>query len=170
MSDRPPGDLVLDPCLAWGEEHPYRRLNARLETLGKTRVTPSSTMAEIHDCYYDLMAPGSRQDGDRQAWDELRKVGSRLLADFFLYEVSKIDPEEALGQSGRVEMPVELPDFRRMAEIPVDVAAALEPPERFELGERPGPVDLTAHEPPPLDLGSMPPPLAAYLDDREIDD
>lgn len=172
MSDRPRSKLILDASHPWDGENPYRRLGARLEALGRASVTPDSTTAEICDCYYDLMAPGAHQAGDRQAWDELRKVGSRLLADFFLYEIAEIDPQEVLDRSRGIEMPVELPDFSRLAEIPIDVTAALKSRERFEPGDRPKPVDLPAEvlEPPPLDLGPMPPPLAAYLDDGEIDD
>jgi hypothetical protein len=166
-----PRKLILDPLLPWDGEHPYRHLAVRLEALGKPPVGPGSTMAEIRDCYYDLMAPGSDRTADRRAWDELRKVGSRLLADFFLYEVAEVDAPAALERMAAVEMPVELPDFRRLAEIPVDFAAALDPAERIEAAARPGPVELPAavREPPPLDLGPLPPPLADYLDDEAVE-
>jgi hypothetical protein len=55
------------------------------DTLAPFGVTPDSTMKHIRDAGFDLMEqPGGMTKTQRRAWDALRKVETRLVADFLL--------------------------------------------------------------------------------------
>ena len=46
-------------------------------------ITPDSTMEQIRDVSFDLMEqPGGMTKTQRRAWDALRKIETRLVADF----------------------------------------------------------------------------------------
>jgi hypothetical protein len=70
--------MYKDPLLRWSGRFPY-------EVLADAGITPESTMREILDASFDLMARGQMTAEARQAWDELRLVSRRLVVDFFLY-------------------------------------------------------------------------------------
>ncbi|HSS52637.1 MAG TPA: hypothetical protein VLX28_27150 [Thermoanaerobaculia bacterium] len=70
--------MFKDPLLRWSGRFPY-------EVLAGAGVTPDSTIREILDASFDLMAQGRMTAETRQAWDELRLPSRRLVVDFFLY-------------------------------------------------------------------------------------
>lgn len=81
-----------DPLTQWDGPFPYDVL----DTVG---VGPDSSMSEVRDASFDLMARGMTQE-ERAAYDELRLVKNRLVIDFFLYRVDPArwlpgDSEEA---------------------------------------------------------------------------
>lgn len=53
-------------------------------------VTPNSPMKYVRDISFDLMEqPGGMTKTQRQAWDALRKVETRLVADFLSWPPSE---------------------------------------------------------------------------------
>jgi hypothetical protein len=80
--------MFKDPLLRWSGHHPY-------DVLANAGITPDSTLREILDVSFDLMAQGLMTAEARQAWDELRLVSRRLVVDFFLYPVDL--PADAAG-------------------------------------------------------------------------
>lgn len=72
--------MVRDPLLRW----PGRFTYGALEEAG---IGPGSTMAEILDASYELMARGRMTPEVRRAWDELRRPAGRLVVDFLLYDL-----------------------------------------------------------------------------------
>lgn len=56
------------------------------DILGPFKVTPNSTMKQIRDVGFDLMEQlGGMTKSQRRAWDALRKVETRLVADFLFW-------------------------------------------------------------------------------------
>jgi len=74
---------MKDPLFQWDGPFPY-------DVLATVGVTPDSTMQQVNDASFDLMAQGMTPKV-RAAWDELRLVRRRLVVDFFLY---RLDEEE----------------------------------------------------------------------------
>lgn len=72
--------MLKDPLTTWNGLFPY-------DALAPIGVTPASSMRDIMDASFDLMAQGLMTPEVRQAWDELRFTQRRLLVDFFLYQV-----------------------------------------------------------------------------------
>ena len=73
---------MKDPLFKWDGPFPY-------EVLASVGIAPTSTMQQINDASFDLMAKGMSQE-ERTAWDELRLVKKRLVVDFFLYQSDEI--------------------------------------------------------------------------------
>lgn len=155
--------LVKDPHLPWLGDFPYDRLNAALALLGRPLVGPSSTAREVLDVSFHLMESGRPvAAAERAAWDELRLVERRLLADFFLYEAAPL-PDGALdAERWALPVPVEMPDLLLLAADPPDLAA-IAAPAGFDPCPAPAPLPLTSMTPPPLDLGELAPSLDAFL-------
>lgn len=72
---------MQDPLLDWDGVFPY-------DALAAVGVTPQSTMQQIRDVSFDLMARGMSVE-ERAAWDQLRLVEKRLVVDFFLYQTDE---------------------------------------------------------------------------------
>ena len=70
--------MIKDPELKWNGPFPY-------DVLAAAGLTPHSTMREVKDASFVLMARDAMTPEVRAAWDELRLTPRRLLADFFLY-------------------------------------------------------------------------------------
>jgi hypothetical protein len=73
--------MLKDPLTTWDGLFPY-------DALAPAGITPDSSMKEIMDASFDLMAQGLMTPEIRAAWDELRIKQKRLLVDFFLYPIS----------------------------------------------------------------------------------
>ena len=73
---------MKDPLLRWDGPFPY-------EALANVGITPTSTMQQINNAGFDLIAQGMSQE-ERAAWDELRLIRKRLSVDFFLYQSDKV--------------------------------------------------------------------------------
>ena len=79
--------MVKDPLTKWDGPFPY-------DALASVGITPNSTMKEVMDASFELMAQGLMTPEVRAGWDKLRLKGNRLLVDFFLYQ---FDPQEKLN-------------------------------------------------------------------------
>jgi hypothetical protein len=69
---------MRDPLFRWPEPFPYDQLR-------RFGISPTSTQKEINNVGFDLLEDGSTQE--REAWDQLRLVRSRLFVDFFFYQM-----------------------------------------------------------------------------------
>ena len=74
---------MRDPLFQWDGPFPY-------DVLAPVGITPASTMQQVNDAGFDLMAQRMTPEA-RAAWDELRLAKRRLVVDFFLYQ---LDEEE----------------------------------------------------------------------------
>lgn len=72
--------MLKDPLTQWNGSFPY-------DVLAGIGITPASTMREILDTSFDLMAAGQMTPEVRRAWDELRIADRRMVVDFFLYQI-----------------------------------------------------------------------------------
>lgn len=66
-----------DPLTQWEDGFPY-------DLLAPSGVGPSSTMRQIRDASFALMAQGAMTPQVRRAWDTLRRPERRLVVDFFM--------------------------------------------------------------------------------------
>ncbi len=156
-------ELFADPHLPWRGGFPYQRLTERLQQRGKPGLGPSSSAREVQDALFDLM---SRKD--REILDEIRYLDRRLVVDFFMYRFRGSLAEVTSAQWDR-PMPVEMPDFRTLAEDPVDLAGDLEIPDAVDLGPAPRPVDLAGELDltPLIDIGAVDSAAAAMLEEDD---
>lgn len=69
---------IPDPSAACARGNPYA-------VIASAGVTPDSTLAEMREASFALMAREDLDDSWRDAWDELRIVPRRLVVDFFFY-------------------------------------------------------------------------------------
>ena len=90
--------MLKDPLTKWDGLFPY-------DALAPVGITPNSSMQEVKDASFELMAQGLMSPEVRAAWDELRIKEKRLLVDFFLYQ---FDPTEELNKAmGRLQQKLE---------------------------------------------------------------
>ena len=82
--------MLKDPSNQHGSLSPY-------DLLAPVGITPESSMKEVMDASFDLMAQGLMTPEVRQAWDELRLPQRRFFVDFFLYN---LDPSTELAEAG----------------------------------------------------------------------
>lgn len=157
--------LLKDPDLPWEGPFPYDELAARLLAVGAAPVGPESTAEVIKDAFFDLMAGGSAPQEARAAWDALRLIDERLVADFFLYEVPEPDVDRALAELARSDPPVELPDFRKLADVQPD-AQLLPPLPAVSVGRAPK-LSVVTIEEPPLDLRLDDVDLFVFLEEAD---
>ncbi len=102
--------MIKDPM--WRGLFPY-------DALAPAGITPESSMREVRDASFDLMARGLMSSEVRQAWDELRTVDRRQVVDFLLYpvdlaadvEAARRALEEDLEQWGETPDPSPLMGF-----------------------------------------------------------
>lgn len=98
--------MIKDPLTAWDGEFPYDALEA-------ADITPQSTQAEVEDASFTLMTRHLMNPVTQKAWNELRDVQRRLLADFLLYD---LDPAaEAAAARRRVQ--AELTEVEERPEV-----------------------------------------------------
>ena len=144
--------LIKDPQLPRGGVSPYDRLAMRLEVSGAMPIGPASTAAQVKDSYFDLMQSGPVDAADRTAWDTLRFTASRLVADFFLYDLP--EPElETLQARLSEEIPVTYPDFRQLADVEPDFSA-IPAVAQLPVSSAPSWAErFPPPEAPPIDLG-----------------
>lgn len=83
--------MLKDPLTDWDGIFPY-------DALACVGITPYSTMKEVIDASFELMAQNRMTPEVRAAWDHLRIKQKRLLVDFFLYQ---FDPHTELGRAQR---------------------------------------------------------------------
>jgi len=103
--------VLRDPLTRWSGRFPY-------DVLAPAGITPESTLQEVRDVSFELMAAGRMTAEVRRAWDELRSLPRRLLVDFLLYPVDL--PAEIAAARDGIEA-----DLRRWGEAP-DPSAWLE--------------------------------------------
>ncbi len=72
--------MLKDPLTRWQGPFPY-------DLLAPVGITPQSSLKEVMDASYDLMAQGLMTPDVRAAWDKLRHTSERLVVDFFLYDI-----------------------------------------------------------------------------------
>lgn len=98
--------MIVDPLTTWKGPFPYAELAA-------AGVTPELTQSDMADVSFTLMTRRMLNPRTQKAWDELRMVRTRLLADVLLYDV---DPA------------TDAPDVEREpVSEPPEVARALSP-------------------------------------------
>jgi len=127
--------LMKDARLPWPTDFPYDHLAARLAGAGAAAIGPESTAAEVMATLFALQETGTPTAVDRDAWDALRHIDQRLTIDFYLYEVPAPDVTTLIDDLGCQEPPVVVPDFHRLAVVPVDWTA-VDVPEAFDPNQR----------------------------------
>lgn len=149
--------LFKDPRLPWEGDFPYERLNRKLREAGHAGLGPSSTGQEVKDSLFDLMEGGRVSPDDRLAWDELRIPERRLALDFFMYVFEDAGVDVWDDAVWDLPMPVQMPDFRRLADVEVRYERALRLPSFCRPARAPEPVPIDAGElaVPALDVGPV---------------
>lgn len=73
--------MIKDPSTSWdGGPFPY-------DALADVGVTPRTSHADLQDVSFELLARRLMTPVTQQAWDELRVVRRRMLAELLLYDV-----------------------------------------------------------------------------------
>ena len=129
--------MIKDPLTAWPGPFPY-------DVLGEVGITPDSSHAEVGDASFVLMTRRLMNPVTQKAWDELRDVRRRLLADALLYDVDL--GEEVRRARARLARELAEPDE------PPEVAAALAVSIELLDGLGGDPTAVALAPPPPLDL------------------
>jgi hypothetical protein len=70
--------MEYDPYEEQSERQPFSVLRA-------ADITPTSTIQQVQNASFLLMASGGMSEAQRAAWDDLRLVPRRLAAEFLLY-------------------------------------------------------------------------------------
>ncbi|MFE0138184.1 hypothetical protein ACFWY6_42560 [Streptomyces sp. NPDC059037] len=87
--------MIKDPETNWdGGPFPY-------DALAEVGVTPWTTHAALQDISFELLARRLMTPVTQQAWDDLRSVRRRMLAELLLYDVDLTDgmaPPEATAR------------------------------------------------------------------------
>ena len=149
--------LYPDPHLQGLVGFPYKWLTERLKEIGGPSIGASSSVREINDAFFDLMAAGRSVREDREASDQLRHVEQRLVLDFCMYQLRAEDDKLLESTLWDLELPLQLPDFLRLADGPPDFARDIIFPDIPD----PGPPPLPAKVDPqtlvlrPLDIGPV---------------
>ncbi|MFI8873360.1 hypothetical protein [Streptomyces sp. NPDC055243] len=73
--------MIKDPATGWdGGPFPY-------DALAEVGVTPGTSHADLQDVSFELLARRLMTPVTQQAWDELRVVRRRMVAELLLYDV-----------------------------------------------------------------------------------
>ncbi|MFC8128841.1 hypothetical protein [Streptomyces sp. NPDC057302] len=73
--------MIKDPSTSWdGGPFPY-------DALAEVGVTPGTSHAGLQDASFELLARRLMTPVTQQAWDELRVVRRRMVAELLLYDV-----------------------------------------------------------------------------------
>ncbi|MWA14319.1 hypothetical protein [Streptomyces sp. BA2] len=73
--------MIKDPSTSWdGGPYPY-------DALAEVGVTPGMSHADLQDVSFELLARRLMTPATQQAWDELRVVRRRMVAELLLYDV-----------------------------------------------------------------------------------
>ncbi|MGW7073977.1 hypothetical protein ACWGH2_01085 [Streptomyces sp. NPDC054871] len=108
--------MIKDPSTSWdGGPYPY-------DALAEVGVTPGMSHADLQDVSFELLARRLMTPATQHAWDELRVVRRRMVAELLLYDV---------------DLAAELP----AAEAELDRALAAGAPGQPAAPERPSPSD-----------------------------
>lgn len=108
--------MLKDPLTAWDGPYPY-------DVLALVEVTPHHSHAEILDLSYELMERGLMTPLARIAWEELRRVERRLLADLLLYD---LDPQtEVAAASAAIDAELRRPGPPQYAEEALELRPEL---------------------------------------------
>jgi hypothetical protein len=156
--------LFPDPDLQWPSGSPYHWLETRLKEIGKPVIGPSSSVREINDALFDLMAGGPPVREDREAWDRLRRVDLRLALDFCMYQLRVPDDQLTDPALWDLVLPVKLPDFLRLANGLPDFGCNPSLPEPPDPGPPPQPVkiDVQTLQTGAVDIGPL------YFDEETL--
>ncbi|MFG2498051.1 hypothetical protein ACGFSB_07495 [Streptomyces sp. NPDC048441] len=83
--------MIKDPSTSWdGGPFPY-------DALAEVGVTPWTSHAGLQDVSFELLARRLMTPVTQQAWDELRVVRRRMLAELLLYDVDLATAPELTG-------------------------------------------------------------------------
>lgn len=129
--------MIKDPSTAWPGSFPY-------DVLAEVGITPESSHTEVADAAFLLMTRRLMNPVTQKAWDELRDVRRRLLADALLYDVD-LD-EEIRRARTRLERELAEPDE------PPEVGAALAVSMALLEGLGGDPASVSLAPPPPVAL------------------
>lgn len=113
--------MFKDPLTQWDGLFPY-------DALAVAGITPESSMREILDVSFDLIAKRLMTQEIRKAWDELRLPQRRLVVDFFLYHVD-LGAEIARSREtleSELERWAEKPDLSALLSINPEVLKEME--------------------------------------------
>jgi hypothetical protein len=164
MTRDPRPRLVADPAATRDPANPWHRLNDRLRALGRPELPLDASGTEVKDASFDLMSGGPIPVDVREAWDELRVSGRRLVWDFFAYDLDGETAADLAPGDLRLPPPPPWPEPDEVARVPVDFARAIPAPPSFPATERPGPfVGVARVAPGPIDLGPLAPRAVALL-------
>ncbi|GAA3080245.1 hypothetical protein ACFQ0X_10875 [Streptomyces rectiviolaceus] len=73
--------MIKDPSTSWdGGPFPY-------DALAEVGVTPETSHADLQNVSFELLARRLMTPVTQQAWDELRVVRRRMVAELLLYDV-----------------------------------------------------------------------------------
>jgi hypothetical protein len=128
--------MIRDPETRWNGPYPY----AALEKAG---LTPESTQDEVANASFTLMSRRMMNPVTQKAWDELRELPTRLLADALQYDVdAPAELERAQAWVRRERVASAAVDTAPYWSMPPELLASLgdDLPE-LEVAP-PGPVDL----------------------------
>jgi hypothetical protein len=130
--------LIKDPDLPWPNEFPYDRLSKSLREKGHAGLDSSSPLQQIKDSLWELMGHGPVDRESREAWDNLRKVESRLPIDFLMYSLECGDGDLASEALWELPMPLLMPDFCDLADGEPAYENMMSLPESFPETPLPG--------------------------------
>lgn len=123
--------LIADRQFPWIARCPYDELNEGLAAIGEPQLSPLSSIKEVRDSFFSLQAGAT--PGLRNAWDQLRRGGPRLVVDFFHYSVPALDISELPQLAAEQPMPVEEPDVLEFAGLGEDEADLQQLPEKVRM-------------------------------------
>ncbi|HEX3790981.1 MAG TPA: hypothetical protein VHW44_24165 [Pseudonocardiaceae bacterium] len=112
--------MIQDPLTVWNGPYPY-------DALAPAGVTPAYSHAQMAEVSFTLMTRRMMNPRTQKAWNELRDLQRRLLADFLLYDV---DAAEEIADA-RAELarefaaPTETPEAVRALAMPVEALTEL---------------------------------------------
>ncbi|THV39836.1 hypothetical protein [Glycomyces buryatensis] len=111
--------MIRDPHTVWNGRYPY-------EALEPAGIGPASTQDEVEDASFTLMTKRLMNPVTQTAWDELRELPKRLLADALLYDVDTEAEIERAGAWVRRERESQAQvDTDRYWSMPPELPAAL---------------------------------------------
>lgn len=128
--------MIRDPDAVWNGPYPY-------EVLEKAGIGPDSTRDEVANASFKLMTHRMMNPVTQKAWDELRELPKRLLADALLYDVdTAAEIERARAWVRRERATSAEVDTERYWSMPPDLLATLADDLPELETEAPGEVEL----------------------------
>lgn len=144
--------MISDPNPLWPTEYPYAALQA-------AGITPDSTQAEVEKASFTLLRRRLMNPVTQAAWNELRDLKRRMLADMLLYDLDVVAELERTRETLANEL----------ADDPAPPEAAL-PPEVYRnllesIGSALPPVEMAPAPEPDALIGPVTFPSASVIDD-----